>query len=247
MTPPASGCTSTGQVRRHAAAVVQDGLRRGEGAHRSETSTFSLCETPSSSLESAAAISSGLRRLSCAGSRRLARRALDAPDAQRIHQSRACLDRLQNGVEALVDLYLLAECDYLVGDSTSAFAKVAGLLSAAPASRRYDTAPSHRVCSTYDTVRWSRARLARQLWLSGRAQEPPETLRGGPSAARTLSGSGLEASQTRSQCDGGVSRRCFYVSAPLERAPQAFERGRAQEEGGASSVHQGGDIYSGTP
>ena len=91
--------------------------------------------------KSAAAISSGLRRLSCAGSRRLARRALDAPDAQRIHQSRACLDRLQNGVEALVDLYLLAECDYLVGDSTSAFAKVAGLLSAAPASRRYDAKP----------------------------------------------------------------------------------------------------------
>ena len=88
--------------------------------------------------KSAAAISSGLRRLSCAGSRRLARRALDAPDAQRIHQSRACPDRLQNGVEALVDLYLHAECDYLVGDSTSAFAKVAGLLSAAPASRRYD-------------------------------------------------------------------------------------------------------------
>jgi Nodulation protein Z (NodZ) len=61
-----------------------------------------------------------------------------APNGARIHQSRACRDRLENGVEALIDLYLLAECDYLVGDSTSAFAKVAGLLSAAPASRRYD-------------------------------------------------------------------------------------------------------------
>jgi hypothetical protein len=61
-----------------------------------------------------------------------------APDGARIHQSRACPDRFQNGVEALIDLYLLAECDFLVGDSNSSFAKVADLLSAAPASRRYD-------------------------------------------------------------------------------------------------------------
>jgi Nodulation protein Z (NodZ) len=65
-----------------------------------------------------------------------------APDGERIHQSAACPDRFQNGVEALLDLYLLAECDYLVGDSTSSFARVADLLSLASASRRFDVKPS---------------------------------------------------------------------------------------------------------
>lgn len=49
------------------------------------------------------------------------------------HQSRP--DPIENDPEALVDLYLLAECDYLVVDTSSSFARVATLLTSAPADR----------------------------------------------------------------------------------------------------------------
>jgi hypothetical protein len=54
------------------------------------------------------------------------------------HQNGDCPDRLENGVEALVDLYLLAACEYLVIDTTSSFSKIAGLLSSAPRSKIVD-------------------------------------------------------------------------------------------------------------
>ena len=61
------------------------------------------------------------------------------------HQSADCPDRLENGVEALVDLFLLAECEYLVCDSASSFARVATLLTSAPATHISDVGPDARL------------------------------------------------------------------------------------------------------
>lgn len=47
-------------------------------------------------------------------------------------------NRFRTGADALVDLYLLARCDYLVADTASTFARVACLLSRAPGSRITD-------------------------------------------------------------------------------------------------------------
>jgi hypothetical protein len=56
----------------------------------------------------------------------------------RLHDNRRCPEPQESGIEALVDLYLLAECDYLIIDSSSTFSELANLLSAAPASNVYD-------------------------------------------------------------------------------------------------------------
>lgn len=61
-----------------------------------------------------------------------------AVSGSHIHQNSDCPDRIENGIEALVDLYLLAECDYLIIDSRSRFANLAKLLSKAPSSRIFD-------------------------------------------------------------------------------------------------------------
>ncbi len=58
----------------------------------------------------------------------------------RIHNNLACPDRLESGIESLVDLYLLAECDYLIIDTSSTFSYVAMLLAKAPNSDVYDLA-----------------------------------------------------------------------------------------------------------
>ena len=46
-----------------------------------------------------------------------------------LHGNRNCPDLLESGVEALVDLYLLAECDYLILDNSSSFSYLANLLT----------------------------------------------------------------------------------------------------------------------
>ncbi len=46
-----------------------------------------------------------------------------------LHKDPARPDRLENGIEALVDLYLLGGCDYLIGDGTSSFTQIAALLA----------------------------------------------------------------------------------------------------------------------
>ncbi|HEY9887666.1 MAG TPA: nodulation protein NodZ, partial [Candidatus Obscuribacterales bacterium] len=54
------------------------------------------------------------------------------PEGQRLHQNwDNCPSRYDNGVEALTDLFLLAECDRLVFSSKSSFGYVASLLSRA--------------------------------------------------------------------------------------------------------------------
>jgi len=46
-----------------------------------------------------------------------------------IHQNRNRPDTIESGIEALVDLYLLTECDYLIIDTSSSFSYVAKLLT----------------------------------------------------------------------------------------------------------------------
>ncbi|TVR08108.1 MAG: xyloglucan fucosyltransferase/Nodulation protein Z (NodZ) [Phormidium sp. GEM2.Bin31] len=58
---------------------------------------------------------------------------------KRLHQnSQECQDLVQNGIEALVDLYLLAACDRLVFASRSSFGLLASLLMTKPEAKWYD-------------------------------------------------------------------------------------------------------------
>jgi hypothetical protein len=56
----------------------------------------------------------------------------------RLHGDKSCPSRLESGIEALVDLYLLAECDYLITDTSSSFSRIAKLLTKAPGSNVFD-------------------------------------------------------------------------------------------------------------
>ena len=62
----------------------------------------------------------------------------------RIHQNPSCPDQLENGIEALVDLYVLAECDYLIIDTSSMFSYLAALLTHAPDSNIFNVNPIER-------------------------------------------------------------------------------------------------------
>jgi hypothetical protein len=62
-----------------------------------------------------------------------------------LHRGRRIPNKFDVGVEALIELYLLARCQYLVYNRTSSFALVANLLSEAPASQRVETStPAQR-------------------------------------------------------------------------------------------------------
>ena len=61
-----------------------------------------------------------------------------------IHQNPSCPDLLENGIEALIDLYLLAECYYLIIDTSSIFSYVAALLTNAPDSNIFNINPRER-------------------------------------------------------------------------------------------------------
>jgi hypothetical protein len=71
------------------------------------------------------------------------------PRGETIHLSAERPSRFESGVEALVDLYLLAECDWLVLDTMSSFALLAVFLTEAPPERILDvyrpTHAAHRV------------------------------------------------------------------------------------------------------
>jgi hypothetical protein len=56
-----------------------------------------------------------------------------------MHQNSACPDRVLNGIEALVDMYLLADCDYLIYPSSSTFSWISRLLSNIPSEKIVDT------------------------------------------------------------------------------------------------------------
>ncbi|MBO0348185.1 xyloglucan fucosyltransferase/Nodulation protein Z (NodZ) [Phormidium pseudopriestleyi FRX01] len=61
-----------------------------------------------------------------------------SPSGKRLHQNHECQDLIQNGIEALVDLYLLADCDRLLFSSQSSFGLLASLLMTNNQARRYD-------------------------------------------------------------------------------------------------------------
>ncbi len=76
-----------------------------------------------------------------------------------LHRDPDCPDRTAGAIEALVDLYLLAECDYLVVDTSSTFAKVATLVGTRPASTVFDVRRRDHKQS------WRRLRVLHALWM----------------------------------------------------------------------------------
>lgn len=60
------------------------------------------------------------------------------PEGATMHQSEHCADPVENGVEALVDMYLLARCDALVYASRSTFSEISRLVSDIPPNRVTD-------------------------------------------------------------------------------------------------------------
>ncbi|MEH2303255.1 MAG: nodulation protein NodZ [Nostoc sp.] len=56
-----------------------------------------------------------------------------------LHQNPECPDRFENGVQALVDIYLLSKCNYLIYDKTSTFGVVAKLISDIPETNTIET------------------------------------------------------------------------------------------------------------
>lgn len=61
-----------------------------------------------------------------------------APAGGTIHLSRLALDKTENGIAALADMYLLSTCDYLIIDEHSSFGLAAAWLSDIPWSRIYN-------------------------------------------------------------------------------------------------------------
>ena len=55
-----------------------------------------------------------------------------------MHQNPECPDRLNNAIEALLDMYLLAECDYLVFPSSSTFSYISSLYTSMPRANIID-------------------------------------------------------------------------------------------------------------
>jgi hypothetical protein len=72
----------------------------------------------------------------------------------RIHDNRACPDRLESGIESLIDLYLLAECNYLITDSSSSFSYVANLLTNTQKSNVFDIARGGKLTPGIRRLSW---------------------------------------------------------------------------------------------
>lgn len=73
-----------------------------------------------------------------------------------MHQNRTCPDKVANGIEALVDMYLLADCDYLIYPGSSTFSWISRLLSDMPSERVVDT---ERFDPKVRLKRWIRERV----------------------------------------------------------------------------------------
>lgn len=72
----------------------------------------------------------------------------------RIHDNRSCPDPITSGVESLIDLYLLAECDYLIIDSSSSFSYVANLLTKTDASKVFDVSRGEKLTPRLRRLSW---------------------------------------------------------------------------------------------
>lgn len=55
-----------------------------------------------------------------------------------MHQNDSCPDKVSNGIEALLDMYLLASCDYLIYSGCSTFSWISRILSNVPSERIVD-------------------------------------------------------------------------------------------------------------
>jgi len=76
---------------------------------------------------------------------------------QTMHQNSECPNKVTNGIEALVDMYLLAGCDYLIYPGGSTFSWIARVLSGLPAERVVDV---ERFDLAVRLKRWAREALA---------------------------------------------------------------------------------------
>jgi hypothetical protein len=76
----------------------------------------------------------------------------------RLHQNKDCPDPVESGIDALVDLYLLARCEYLVIDSSSSFGRLARLLTEMPSAHIVDVRRTGRAGRRIRSITWS-------LWL----------------------------------------------------------------------------------
>lgn len=103
----------------------------------------------------------------------------------RMHESPECPDKRANGVEALIDLYLLASCDHLIVDKSSSFAHVAVLLSGLAPDRIHDLqrwrlltpGQRHILWFIATTLKWAPRRIMAR-WDKAPAAEMPTTARG---------------------------------------------------------------------
>lgn len=55
-----------------------------------------------------------------------------------MHQNEHCPDRLQNAIDALIDMYTLSKCEYLVFASSSTFSYISSLISTMPRNNIVD-------------------------------------------------------------------------------------------------------------
>src|SRR6185503_11179055 len=91
-----------------------------------------------------------------------------APDGATLHRNPTLPGAAQRGVEALVDIHLLASCDYLVIDEGSTFSLLARQLS--------DREPSRII--NMQTGWWLPHRLRHQVWaMWGEIRHLPKTMR----------------------------------------------------------------------
>lgn len=60
-----------------------------------------------------------------------------------MHHNLESPDRLKHGIEALLDMYLLAECDYLILDESSSFSYLASLLTNTSSSNIFNVQRGH--------------------------------------------------------------------------------------------------------
>ncbi len=58
---------------------------------------------------------------------------------QAMHHNNACPDRTQNAIDALLDMYMLAKCSYLIYAGSSTFSYLSSLLSTSPTHHIIDT------------------------------------------------------------------------------------------------------------
>jgi hypothetical protein len=75
--------------------------------------------------------------------------------AASIHRNPECRDRMENGIAALIDMYLLAECDYLILDESSAFSYVVSLVTSQPSSNIFNVQRGW----------WLPPRVRRLIWM----------------------------------------------------------------------------------